>query len=469
LEDFGRVTFRPAVNANPEGYGARSPSLAVFLSFLWPGLGQWYQGRSRAALLYALPMVLAVGVIALRLVIGGPESFVADLVTPSLALTAFILLVLLAAWRLVSMADALGIGSRRWRHGPSPAVFGLLTLLVVGVHVWAGSVTWAFYDAGSKIFVGDRGPDASPQGNGATPNPSDPSVDFSAPPFTTPPTATERINVLITGVDSGHDRDHALTDTLMVASIDPSTHTVALLSFPRDISNFHLWDGRTFTGKINSLMTYSRLHPQEFPDGGGLPTLAKEIGYLSGVKIQYFASINLDGFEKMINLVGGVDVVNPRQIDDPMYDWFDGTYGFQMAAGPVHLDGRIGLAYVRSRYGVGDSDFTRAARQQQVLGALRRKLTDPAALVRLPDLLGAAASTIRTNFPASRIDDMISLGKDVDDSKIDKFVLGPPYSVHPPTNTTGGIYTLQLDMTRLAALSVKLFGADSRYSSSVSN
>jgi polyisoprenyl-teichoic acid--peptidoglycan teichoic acid transferase len=468
LEDFGRVTFRRAVNANPKGDGARSPSLAVFLSFLWPGLGQWYQGRSRAALLYALPMVFAVGVILLRLVIGGPESFVADLITPSLALTAFILLVLLAVWRLVSMADALGIGSRRWRRGPAPAMFGLLTLLVVGANVWAGSVTWALYDAGSKIFVGDRGPDATQAANGATSNPSDPSVDFSAPPFASPPMQSSRINILITGVDSGHDRDHALTDTLMVASIDPATHKVALLSFPRDISNFELWDGRTFTGKINSLMTYSRMNPSKFPDGGGLPALAREVGYLSGVPIQYFASINLDGFEKMINLVGGVDVVNPKAIDDPMYDWFDGTQGFQLAAGPVHLNGRIGLAYVRSRYGVGDSDFTRAARQQQVLAALRTKLTNPSVLVRLPDLLDAAASTIRTNFPTNRVDELLGIAKDVKDGDIRKVVLGPPYSIHPPTNTTDGIYTLRFDMAKVAALSVELFGSDSRYSAAAS-
>jgi LCP family protein required for cell wall assembly len=450
----------------------RSPALAVVLSFLWPGLGQWYRGRPRAGLLYALPVALALGVVIVQVVASGPESFVTDLITPSLALTVFILLGLLGVWRLMSMADALGIGSgpiRSWRRPRPVAVFLALAVIVVGVHAWIGSVSWAFYDAGSRIFVGDTNPDATPAGGGgATPNPSDPSVDFQATPFATPPTASSRINVLITGIDSGHDRNHSLTDTLMLASIEPTTDKVALLSFPRDISSFPLWDGRTFHGKINSLMTYSRLNPKEFPDGGGLPTLAREVGYLAGVQVQYFASINLDGFERMINLVGGVDVVNPKPIDDPMYDWFDGTRGFQLAAGPVHLDGRIGLAYVRSRYGAGDSDFTRAARQQQVLAALRKKLANPGVLVKLPELLDAAASTIRTNFPTSRVDDMLSLAKGVNDSDIRKIVLGPPYSIHPPTNTTGGIYTLRLDIDKVAALSVELFGSDSRYASSAS-
>jgi LCP family protein required for cell wall assembly len=463
------------VNATREGGVGRSPSLAVLLSFLWPGLGQWYRGRPRAAVLYALPVLLALGVVVLQAVVSGPESFVTDLITPSLALTIFILLALLGVWRLMSMADALGIGAgagRAWRQRRPVAVFLALAVVVVGVHAWIGSVSWAFYDAGSRIFVGDSGPDATPAGGGSgvTPNPSDPGIDFEATPFATPQTASSRINVLITGIDSGHDRDHALTDTLMLASIDPTSGKVALLSFPRDISSFPLWDGHTtFTGKINSLMTLSRLHPSGvFKDVNGLPALAKEIGYLSGVQVQYFASINLDGFERMINLVGGVDVVNPKPIDDPMYYWFDGTHGFHLPAGPVHLDGRIGLAYVRSRYGAGDNDFTRAARQQQVITALARKLTNPGVLVKLPQLLDAAASTIRTNFPTERVDEMVALAKDFKDKDIEKFVLGPPYSTHPPTNTTGGVYELRLNLDRLAALSVQLFGPDSRYAASAS-
>ena len=71
---------------------------------------------------------------------------------------------------------------------------------------------------------------------------------------------------------------------MLIASIDPVTKAVDLLSFPRDISNFKLWDGRTFTGKLNSLMTYARLHPKEFPDGG-VNTLTKELGYLSASRI----------------------------------------------------------------------------------------------------------------------------------------------------------------------------------------
>jgi anionic cell wall polymer biosynthesis LytR-Cps2A-Psr (LCP) family protein len=192
-------------------------------------------------------------------------------------------------------------------------------------------------------------------------------------------------------------------------------------------------------------------------------TLAKELEFLLGIPIQYTASINLVGFEKMVNLVGGIDVVVDRQIADPSYDWFDGTYGFFLSAGKHHLDGRTALAYVRSRQGVGDNDFTRARRQQQLLVALKDEMTDPSVLAKLPQLLDVASQTVTTNVPPEKARDYIELAGSIDEANISRYVLGPPYAVHPPTNTTGGTYILRLDLTKVAVLSVDLFGTDSRY------
>jgi hypothetical protein len=72
-------------------------------------------------------------------------------------------------------------------------------------------------------------------------------------------------------------------------------------------------------------------------------------------------------------------------------------------------------------------------------------------------------SSVRTNFPADGVKGLIDIASKVTDAKTFKKVLGPPYAFHPPDNTTGGIYTLRLDMNKIAALSVLLFGADSRY------
>jgi LCP family protein required for cell wall assembly len=433
------------------------PEAATFLSFLWPGLGQWYAGRPKAAALQAAPFVLAL--IAVAVLVGGDLQRLAILLfDPQIAIAVLVLALLTGAWRIGSMAHAHAIARRSSAFkGSAPGVFAVLAVLAIAVHLSVASVAFSYYEAGSKIFVKDPIVALTP-----TPAPG----QSAAPPPTAPPVEEQpgRINVLLTGIDSSATRNHALTDTLIVISIDRVTKDVAMISFPRDIARFPLWDGRTFTGKINSLMTYAAQRPQEFPDGG-LGTVTRELGYLLGVPIDYYAAINLDGFERLIDEVGGVRVVNDRAINDPGYGgWKDGRIGFRLSAGPHTLDGPTALAYVRSRRGAGDNDFTRARRQQQLLVALRQKLTDPAMLPRLSGVLEATSATVTTNFPPGRLSELLDLGSGIDDDEIRRFVLGPPYAIHPPTNKTGGIYILSLDFDRVAKLSVDLFGSDSRYS-----
>lgn len=424
-------------------------------------MGHWYAGSARSALLFALPVLTVAVVFGLQL-LGGPAKLAIGLLTPSTALTVVILVGLLGAWRLVSMASAIGAagGHGAWRRPIPLATFVVLTLVVVIVHAGAASVAWSFYRAGSEIFVADSGPDSTPQ-----PSASGVAGDFLATPATEPETPTSRVNFLLTGIDSSERRTHALTDTLLVVSVDPASGQVSMVSFPRDIARFRLSNGKTFTGKINSLMTYAQRHPDEFPDGG-LPTLVKELGHLLGVPIHYYAAVDLAGFSTMIDRVGGVTIKNETAINDPSYGgWTDGRVGFRLSKGTHTLDGPTALAYVRSRKTVGDNDFGRARRQQQLLVALQRKLTDPAMIPHLPGILSDAEDTVRTNFPAERLNEMLEIGQALDDKNIRRVVLGPPYALHPPTDETGGIYILRLEMDRLAALSVELFGDDSSYAS----
>ena len=442
----------------------RSAATAAVLSFLFPGLGHAYLGRRRAALVFALPAILvalAAGLDLLR----GIDGVIAYVITPSGAMTVLVLVLLTGAWRLISMIDAVAVARRvAGLRARATVVAGVLVAITLVTHGSMAYVAYTMYDAGSKIFVGG-GPDDAPTtaqpGTSADPTPSD---DYEATPLATPETAKSRINILLTGVDSAESRSTALTDTLLVVSVNPEDGSVAMLSMPRDISHFPLYDGRTFTGKINSLMTWARNHPKEFPDGP-FPTLIKELGFLVGVPIHYYAAVDLEGFRRMIDEVGGVTVNNERAINDPAYDWLDGTRGFSLAAGKVKLDGRTALAYVRSRQGAGDNDFTRAARQQQLLVALRNKLASPDSITRLPALIRVAGDTVRTNLPTERLEEFIALARTVDTGAIERYVLGPPYSFHPPTSSTGGVYTLQLRMDRIAKLSIELFGDDSTYAS----
>ena len=392
--------------------------------------------------------------------VSGPSSIVVSLFDPSTALTILVLIGLLGLWRLVSMGDAL-MGAERdrlWRRPRPMATFLALGLVVVLVHAAAANLAWSFYDAGSHIFVAQQGPDLA-----AEPSASSPTSGYVASPAVTPETRESRITFLLTGIDSSETRNHALTDTLLVVSVDPETGKVAMVSFPRDIARFPLSNGKTFVGKINGLMTYAKNHKKEFPDGG-LPTLVNELGYLIGVPIHYYAAVDLEGFSKMIDRVGGVTINNPKAINDPVYGgWTDGRIGFRLSKGKHKLDGQEALAYVRSRKGIGESDFSRARRQQQLLIALEEKLTDPGMLPKLPDILNDAKDTLITNFPADRLGDMLEIAQRVDEDNITRKVLNAPYSSRPPLSTTGGIYILKLDMKRLAKLSVSLFGSDSRY------
>ncbi|HYH94164.1 MAG TPA: LCP family protein [Candidatus Saccharimonadales bacterium] len=444
----------------------RSPHKAAFLSFLWPGLGHWYGGRVRAAILFGVP-VLGVVFLLLMQIAGGLGQLASLLLTPSSALTVLILIGLLAVWRLLAIADSMTVGTSRepFRHRRTLTTFGVLALLVVVSHGVMAYTAWAFYDASSRIFVNEVSPEGTVYPStapGQTPTASD---DYVAAPIATPETLSSRINVLLTGIDSAETRNTALTDTLMVASIDPETADVVLISIPRDISDFELFDGRTFTGKINSFMTWVRNHPEDFDDTP-LNSLVKQVGHIIGAPIHYYAAVDLAGFRRMIDLVGGVTVDNPRAINDPRYDWLDGRHGFALSAGKHKLDGKTALAYVRSRQGAGDSDFTRARRQQQVLLALRSKLTDPSMLPELPDILDAAADTVKTNFPSDRVGEMIDLAQQVDTENVRQYVLGPSkYAVRPPYSETGGIYKLRLRMDAVAKLSMDIFGNASRYAS----
>jgi LCP family protein required for cell wall assembly len=407
---------------------------------------------------FAFP-VLVVAVVVASWFSGGPEGVVIQLFTPGTAFTIVVLVGLLGIWRIVSMVDVVSsVGGRGvWRRPALSAAVAVMVVVVIATHAAAAGLAWSFYDAGNKIFTDGADADVSPPPLGS----DNAAVLPVATPIATPLTAQSRINILFLGIDSSERRTHALTDTLMVVSIDPATGTAAMISFPRDIADFPLSSGGTYRGKINALMTDADKHPDRFP-GGGVTTLTTELGFLLGIPIHYYAAINLDGFEAMIDQVGGVTINNPTTIDDPAYGGWNvpGKIGFHLSAGKHNLNGAEALAFVRSRKGLGNNDFERARRQQQLLIALEHKLADPAMLPKLPGLLEDATRTIKTSFPADRLAEMMAIGRSIDDSKITRKVLGPPFALR---DMGASDYRLVLVQKKLAELSVALFGADSRY------
>jgi polyisoprenyl-teichoic acid--peptidoglycan teichoic acid transferase len=199
------------------------------------------------------------------------------------------------------------------------------------------------------------------------------------------------------------------------------------VSLPRDMVGVPLGDGDTFSPKINSLMSYADSHPDRFPQGG-MRALEDAVGALLAVHVDYYARVDLLGFVKLVNAVGGVDINVKRAIDDPHYDGLGlGHWGLQIDVGPHHFNGYEALAYARSRQGIGDSDFTRAARQQEVLLALKTKLLSSGDLLaKVPTLLDAFKGLLKTDVPTDLLPTFAALADEIGPTDIYRAVIQHP-------------------------------------------
>jgi polyisoprenyl-teichoic acid--peptidoglycan teichoic acid transferase len=435
-----------------------SPSLAAFLSFLWPGLGQLYQQRRRTALFFAVPALLVL-VWAILQLVHGPLWFAAAMLGSDYALTIVLLAVVVGLWRAISVFHAFLISAPGRRPSRvEQCVLALLLVAVLAVHGAVAINAVAVFNFDRQIASNDfaeTSPDPQADSSGfPTSMPGLTPLPYQVEPGSTP--SSHRVTVLLTGVDFQTGRSHALNDTLLVVSMDTNTGQAAMISVPRDTSSYPLYWGGVGQVKINALQTYVRNHWLLPPDPP-LTALVKEIGFLIGVPVNYYAQIDMDGFKQLIDLVGGVDVINPKPLADPYY----GTW--HEPAGPIHLNGKNALIYVRSRHSAGDNDYGRSSRQQDVLIALAKKLANPSMALKFQQVLGLAGGAVQTNFPLNTVKDYVSFLDNFTAGQVSKCVLGPPYSWHPDSSTTGGAWTSRLNLDKVADLSVQLFGADSAY------
>jgi|ERR1035437_166478 LCP family protein required for cell wall assembly len=442
----------------------RSPSLAAALSFLWPGLGQLYEGKRRQAALFAAPAVLALLLLVYQLRAGAVVFAARIFADRTFGLAAVAILLLLCALRAASVALAfLGGERRRTRRIPERLILVALVAVIVLSHAGVGYFMLTASNAGEQMF--------SPPQNSSLIDLTNPSIDIGAgqtqiTPLK-PPSLDSRVTILFTGVDSAPSRGEHLYDSIMVVSYDPHTNSVQMVSVPRDEASYPMYYGNhpvvAVTTRINSIPTYVKNGWIPSPDSPYM-TLVNEVSYLVGIPIDYYAVMDLAGFAKMIDMVGGIDVVNPSAIDDPTYDWLDGkTFGFQLNAGSQHLTGKQALAYVRSRHGAGDNDWHRESRQQEVLVSLLHRMSQPSQLLNLPTIISTLGSNIATNFPAQSVADYVGFGQNVPSGNFNQVVLGPPTYTILNVNHVDSASTTCLLNDKVAALSIQLFGKDSTW------
>jgi LCP family protein required for cell wall assembly len=473
--DIQSTADEPGSTDEPAAH-RRAPLIAAGLSFLWPGLGQLFLGRRAWAAIFAVPALVLTVWAAVQLT-NGLWWVGLSMLDESYALTVAVIVVLAGALRVAATAHAFLSAPRARRLHFRPLEVGLIAALlvtIVGMHAYVAADAWFVHQAdldiaaNNRIFVADASPTAGASAGASptatpTPAPIDPLAFYPAPTVArSEPTPArtknpDRISFLIVGMDNmpGRAFSNAVTDTMMVVSMDTKTGKVSLISVPRDTSAFDMYYGGWAESglKLNELVNNLIAGYYKSPDPPMI-TLKKEISFLVGLPIDYYAALDLGGLASMINAIGGIDIYNERGIDDP-------STGIEMGVGPAHLNGSLAILYVRSREGAGGSDYQRAARQQALLVALEKKVASPSVLPNIANLISLAGKVIATDFPLDTARDYVSAAQHV--GAISSCVLGPPYSYHPDTSTTGGTWTSRLDMALVANLSVGLFGSESAY------
>ncbi len=439
----------------------RSRYLPAVLDALIPGLGHLVVGRWKRALLFVSPLLVGLVTGAWIVATTSGPRLAASLLSNEVIWGLLAAQGLLLASRLIAVGSSLfdPVLSRPGRRDLLPIC--LLLVFVIAPQVYAGYATEIAREAADEIFVGPA--TAVVPTVSAAPDPSFLSTPPPGLPSASPaPSAdpgSQRVTALVIGVDSGVGRNTYLTDTMIIVSLDRATRTVSMLSIPRDMVDVPMADGRTYRDKVNSLVAYARHHPEQFPgsNGTGFDVLMGALGTLTQVPIDYYAKVDLGGFVRVVDVLGGVDVNVAHGFCDPGYDEYGFSNGFSITAGLHHLNGQQALGYARVRKASGESDFTRAARQQEVISGIRDSIVHGGFLNDPIGLLQALGKTVETNVPRDLLPDLADLATQVGREQTYRAVVTHPL-VGSGFDVRGSIQIP--DVPAIRALAARLFPTD---------
>jgi LCP family protein required for cell wall assembly len=432
---------------------------AALLDAIFPGLGHAVSGRRRRGALLAAPVVALAALFAIVAAFTPAIRVFAIALDPTAVAAFFAIQALVLIWRLVAVASSL-FDPRLPRMNRRDALpITLIAVVLIVPQAFAGYVTNVARETTDAIIP------VVPETAGAWTPPTFPGgplgrdFDFPSNEPSASPSAqpvVPRENILVIGVDQGVGRNTFLTDTMIVVSLDPVGETVSMVSIPRDMVDVPLPDGRSFRGKINGLLSYARHHPKEFrgSDGSGHDVLMGALGTLLGLKIDYFAQVNLGGFVSVVNTLGGVNVEVNDGFCDPTYHEYGYPNGFAITAGRHHLNGNQALAFARVRKAAGESDFTRAARQQEVLSGVRDAVKSGGFLRDPVGFMKAVGQTVVTNVPRKRVADIAEIAAKIGRTSTYRAVIKSPL-VRSGNDSRGSIQIP--DLKKIRALSKTLF------------
>lgn len=266
-----------------------------------------------------------------------------------------------------------------------------------------------------------------------------------------------RTHVLLLGIAGGAHDGALLSDTMMVASIEPKKNDVVLFSLPRDLWVSDLNGGT----KLNAAYAYGELKRK----GAGIILAKSIVSDMLGIPIHYAVRIDFRGFERAVDEIGGIRVTVDRSFDDYRYpiagkenDLCDGdeTYACRyehvsFQKGTFVLDGARALQYVRSRMGTNNegSDFARSRRQQKVLAAFTQKVLSVETLLnpsRVVNLIETFGENVESDIKTEEIDDFAKITQGLQSTSVRSFILDdsndPPLLINPPPEQYGGMWVL---------------------------
>lgn len=234
-----------------------------------------------------------------------------------------------------------------------------------------------------------------------------------------------RVNILLAG-DSADDPGHDgadLTDSIMLISIDTTTHKAFMLSIPRDL--YVNIPGAGYS-KINA--TYEDGQSENFSTAGypagGMGLLEEVVSQKLNVPIDYYALINYTAFRDLVNSVGGITINIQSPDSRGLYDPYT---NINLPNGSVTLNGQQALNLARARgdgpgaYGFPQADFDRTMHQRQMLVAVEQKATSVSVLadpIKVGELFDAVSKNVQTDMQLNDARRLGTLLKQIPTSKI---------------------------------------------------
>jgi LCP family protein required for cell wall assembly len=358
--------------------------------------------------LWSLLLVLGIGALVRRSAVLSVFTNATTLVALQVSLVVLGIgwaLLFLDAWRLARPPEL----ARRHRLGFA-ALSGVLAFAVVGGLVASATIVSSQRSLMTTVFAG--GGETKAQAG--------------------------RYNILLLGGDAGKGRDGLRPDSLTVASVDADTGRTVLISLPRNMEDVPFPAGspmrekfpkgfgcKDHTCMLNAVYTYASTHRDLYPDSvkdPGVRATKEAVEGATGLKINYYAMVDLKGFQALVDAVGGIRIDVNRNI--PIGGGESKLYGYVKEGKNQLLDGRSALWFARSRS--DSSDYDRMARQKCVMTAMLKQLDPVTVLTNFNAIAAAGKEIVETDIPPGKIDTMVELAMKAKEKPISSVALVPP-------------------------------------------